>query len=166
MSKPRANNHQVERAARQAASDITTIETDITNIETKTDYISVTGAVDLDDMQSASALPAGINGFEGRIAKLGGNDSTISTKTTTYSAVANDCIFLVDSTSGDVTIDLPTAVGISGKRYIFKLIEASNTCIIDGNGTETIDTALTKVLSVLQESVTIVSDNANWHIIG
>ena len=43
----------------------------LTGVEAKTDYITVTGAVNLSTMNTAvAALPAGLSGFEARIAAL------------------------------------------------------------------------------------------------
>ena len=158
MTKPRANNHQIERASRQAASDIT-------DIETKTDNITVTGAVNLDSIKtSVAALPVGLNTFEGRITDLEENNGVI-TKTADYTATVNDGVILVDTNAAAVTITLPTAVGNTGKRFIIKVIDATNTTTIDGDGTETIDGATTKSLSTLWETIRIISDGANWLII-
>ena len=158
MTKPRANNHQVERASRQAASDITAIEA-------KTDNITVTGAVNLDSLKtSVAALPVGLNGFEGRITDLE-EDNGVTTKTANYTATVNDGVILVDTSSGAVTITLPTAVGNTGKRFTIKVIDATNTTTVDGDGTETIDGATTQSLSTLWKVIRIISDGANWLII-
>ena len=43
----------------------------LTNVEAKTDYITVSGAVNLTSMKSSvDALPVGLSGFEARIAAL------------------------------------------------------------------------------------------------
>lgn len=158
MTKPRANNHQVERVLRQAA-------TDITAIETKTDNITVTGTVNLDSIKtSVAALPIGLATYEGRITDLEENNGVI-TKTADYTATVTDGVILVDTNAAAVTITLPTAVGNTGKRFIIKVIDATNTTTIDGDGTETIDGATTKSLSTLWETIRIISDGANWLII-
>lgn len=66
-----------------------------------------------------------------------------------------------------VSIGMPTAVGISANRYVIKRSAAMagfNVTVLP-NGAETIDGAASHVLSVAGQSVTLVSDNANWHII-
>lgn len=91
---------------------------------------------------------------------------SIVTKTGTYTTTVNDHTILVDATSADVTIALPTAIGIKGKIFIIKKIDSSgNNVIIDGNLTEIIDGSETQTISVQYDSYTIQSDNANWHII-
>ena len=71
-----------------------------------------------------------------------------------------------DATSADVTLNLPTAVGIDGVEYRVKKIDSSNNdCILDGNGSETIDGVLTKPIIFENHAVSIKSDNTNWKII-
>ncbi len=90
----------------------------------------------------------------------------VVSKTTTYLAVLADEVVLCDATSAGFTVDLPTAVGNTGKSYIVKKIDSSgNAVTIDGNAAQTIDGAATKVLSSQYASARIVSDGANWHII-
>jgi hypothetical protein len=91
-----------------------------------------------------------------------------TTKTAGYTATDTDEIIFVDSTSGAITIALPTAVGRAGKRYDikdWKGTSATNNITVDPNGTETIDGATTKVLATAYASITVISDGANWGII-
>lgn len=85
---------------------------------------------------------------------------------TTVTVTVNDEYFFNDATAASQTNNLPTAVGNPGQRFNFKKIDSTgNTVTIDGNGTETIDGSLTQVISVQYDSITIVSDNANWFIV-
>ena len=61
---------QLGLQARRNAASVIAVEASIVAIEAKTDNITVTGAVDLDDMQPASAMPVGLSGYEARIAAL------------------------------------------------------------------------------------------------
>jgi vancomycin permeability regulator SanA len=61
-------------------------------------------------------------------------------------------------------VTLPTAVGNTATLIIKKMV-AANTLTVDGAGSETIDSALTAVIFDLEESITLISDNANWLII-
>ena len=70
---------------------------------------------------------------------------------------------IVNVTANTFTIDLPTAVGITGQEYIIKN-SGGGVVTVDGNGTETIDGALTLALNQY-DSYTIVSDGTNWIII-
>lgn len=73
---------------------------------------------------------------------------------------------LIDATSGAVTVTLPAALGCTRRIYNIKKIDASaNTVTIDANAAETIDGALTQVLTAQWQSITIQSDGTNWYII-
>lgn len=92
--------------------------------------------------------------------------TSFTTKTTTYTATLNDEVILANASGGGFTITLPTAASAKGKRLTVKAINVSGGNVtIDGDGSETIDGATTKVLSVAQSAVTICSDGTAWHIL-
>ena len=93
-----------------------------------------------------------------------GTSTTVVTKTADYTATSVDYVIIADGTSNTVTITLPTALGIAGRRYQIKCIDNSFAVDVDGNGTETIDGALTQALAQW-DSLTIASDGLNWVII-
>jgi len=99
----------------------------------------------------------------------GAEDDTVVTKVagdSPYTATSSDDTVLCNATAGAITINLPTAVGISGKKYNIKKTDSSaNAATIDPNGAETIDLAATVVISGQHDSYTVQSDNANWRII-
>jgi hypothetical protein len=98
-------------------------------------------------------------------APSGGNIS-ITTKTSAYTAAPADELILCNATSAAFTINLPTAVGISGKKYTVKKIDSSfNIITIDANSTQTIDGNLTRLLNTQNEQFTLVSDGSNWIIL-
>jgi DUF4097 and DUF4098 domain-containing protein YvlB len=71
----------------------------------------------------------------------------------------------VDATAGAVTITLPTAVGITGRRYwIRKLDSSANAVVVDGDGSETINGALTYSLTSQYATVEVESNGANWMV--
>jgi len=90
----------------------------------------------------------------------------ISTQTVAaYTATASDYTILCNRGSA-MTINLPSAVGITGRIYVIKKISgASADVTIDANGTETIDGALTQLIGTQYSKITIQSNNANWFII-
>jgi hypothetical protein len=91
---------------------------------------------------------------------------TYVAKTANYTALATDEIIDCDATSASFTITLPTAVGITGKRYDIRKSDVSgNTVTIDADGTETINGSLTQVITTQYTNVSVVSDGANWMII-
>ena len=87
-------------------------------------------------------------------------------KTTTYVVTATDDFIPVDATSGAFTVTLPTAVGIAGRSYTFKKTDATFSQVtIDGDGTETVDGAANTTVATQYETVEVVSDGTNWHIV-
>ena len=68
------------------------------------------------------------------------------------------------STAANRTIDLPSAA-VAGDVIYIKNNAASNTLTVATEGSETIDGSSTKILYHQYESITVVSDGSNWHII-
>lgn len=73
-------------------------------------------------------------------------------------------IYLISNGSTAVTINLPTASGITGMIYQIKRLGSANVTI-DGNSSETIDGQTTIILYTQYSSVTLVSNGSNWTII-
>jgi len=73
-------------------------------------------------------------------------------------------MLLIDTTSGAITANLPTAVNLQGRYKTFKNI-GTNNLTIDGFSTETIDGSATLVLAS-NNYATIMSDGTNWRRIG
>jgi hypothetical protein len=89
-------------------------------------------------------------------------DYTMAVKSADYTLAATDQV-IVDDTG--VTLTLPTAVGIEGKWYLVKNISAGTTTILP-NGAETIDGDSSATLTQQYTSLYLVSDNANWQVLG
>jgi hypothetical protein len=69
----------------------------------------------------------------------------------------------VDATSAAVTLNLPTAVGNTGKQYTFKRIDAStNLAKIQAQSGQNIDGIAAQFLVFQGHLLTIMSDGANW----
>lgn len=91
--------------------------------------------------------------------------SAVAINTTVTDADRNK-VFLVDSTSGNITLTLPAAATVgSGFTIAVKKVVSANSVIIDGNASETIDGAVTKTLSTQYDAVVIACDGSNWSII-
>jgi hypothetical protein len=87
------------------------------------------------------------------------------TKTTTYTATTSDSVIYADATSAAFPITLPVASGASGLILTIKKIDSTfNLVTIDGNGSETIDGALTKKLATQYQSYTIYCDGSSWKV--
>jgi hypothetical protein len=88
-------------------------------------------------------------------------------KTANYTVTTNDGDNVhvnVNATAGATTITLYAASGNSGKIVSVKKTDSSTYAVtIDGNASETLDGALTQVLSAQYDTQTYVSDGTNWH---
>jgi len=83
-----------------------------------------------------------------------------------YKLAFSDHIVLADSTSGVVTITLPTAKGIKGQQYIVKRTSAGKNLVkILPNGSETIDGGTAYSLGWQYHSVGVISDGSNWMVL-
>ena len=89
----------------------------------------------------------------------------IETLTSDDTLDAENVTVLLDGSSNSVTASLPTAVGIIGRVYYIKSIDAANITDINPNGSETIDGGSANLSLAREASVTIISDNSNWQII-
>lgn len=92
-----------------------------------------------------------------------GFNQAYTAKTGTYTAATTD--YVIDCTTGTFTVNLFTAVGNTGRILIIKN-SGSGTITIDPNGSQTIDGNTTITLTAINQSRTIISDGANWKIIG
>lgn len=89
--------------------------------------------------------------------------ATIAASTT---LTTSQTVILCDASGGAIVVTLPAASANTGRRYFIKKIDSSaNTVTIDGNANETIDGELTSELRSQYDTITIVSDGSNWHIL-
>jgi hypothetical protein len=97
----------------------------------------------------------------------GGGAATVSVVSASYSetSTSGSKAVLCNAASGAIVVTLPTAVGNTATLTFKKIDASANTLTIDGAGSETVDGGLTAVLSTQFESITIVSDGANWSIL-
>ena len=111
-----------------------------------------------------------IYGDDGTNLVLPQASATFTTVTKSANATlstSSEDFVLVDCTSGDITLTLPTASGNNGLNYtITKTDSSSNHVIIDGNSTETIDGKTTIELYGQYNKVRIASDGTSWYTIG
>lgn len=90
------------------------------------------------------------------------------TKTANYTLADTDEVVIFNPSSGALTGTLPTAVGRAGKRFTIKKLAGTtpNSVIIATTSSQTIDGATTETISVAGGFRELISDGANWHIIG
>lgn len=110
---------------------------------------------------SSTYAPLASPTFTGTVNISQGKKVAITTKTSAYTLTTND--YLVVGTTGTWNATLPTAVGATGQEYVVK---NTGTGVITVNTTsaQTIDGSTTYDLYE-KDSVTIVSDGANWIVI-
>lgn len=76
-------------------------------------------------------------------------------------------LLLVDASSGPETVNLPSAVTMENRVLNIKKIDNSaNTVTIDADGAETIDGALTVVLTDQWENIELMCDGNEWFVLG
>jgi hypothetical protein len=125
------------------------------------------------EAQGGAFVGGAVNYFEtdsAGISKSNGTAKSLNLQWDTEVFTSDDAlddenvITLVDASSNAVTITLPTAVGIQNRVYYIKAIVGGNAITVSPDGSETIDNDTSWSLAS-GESITIVSDNANWWII-
>lgn len=79
------------------------------------------------------------------------------------SVIETDSTILADAVGGAFSVTLPTAIGIKGRFYIIKRMNAgANAVTIACTGGQTIDGAATVVLAAQYDRATVQSNGANW----
>lgn len=93
-------------------------------------------------------------------------DNIVSTSSTPYNSTTSNDIILMDASGGAKTVNLFAASGNSGRHLFIRKTDSSfNAVTIDGNASETIDGSTTTTLDTQNESLHLVCDGSNWHII-
>ena len=99
--------------------------------------------------------------------KSNGIISNLVAKTSAYTVLTSDEIITADATSSPFTITLPTAVGKTGQTYTIKRINSgSNNVTVGTTSSQTIDGSTTYTLNAQYKYVKVVSNGANWIIVG
>lgn len=140
-------------------------------------YISSGGEVFLNNVSMEGEVGGGISGTAKSVLDSTGYfilQSYLSakgflqayaTKTADYTLTATDFSVDADATAGDITLTLPAAASHTGRIYLIRKTDSSvHTVTVDGNGSETINGALTRALSYQYESMIIQSDGTNWQV--
>jgi len=121
-------------------------------------------------------LPNGV-GANGQVLTTNGVDAlswvtpasgtlSITSKTANYTVDPSDNVILCDASGGAFTITLYPAASNSGKTVRIKKTDTTFlTVTIDGNSSETIDGFTTRKLVSTGDTVTLLCDGSNWHVI-
>lgn len=136
-------------------------------------YLGVDGSgnVPVAKLYGATTTTFGIVKLAGDLAGTSALPTVVRpvvTKTASYTATTADRVIVFDTTSGAMTCTLPAAATMVGQPLLIKKLggATANPLTIDGNASETIDGALTEVISVAGGFREIISDGTKWHIIG
>jgi|SRR6185436_10631419 len=80
-----------------------------------------------------------------------------------YTVLVTDSTVLADAGGAAFNVTLPTAIGIKGREYLVKRMNAGgNNVTIACTGGQTIDGAATVVLGAQYDRARVQSDGANW----
>ncbi len=91
---------------------------------------------------------------------------TLRSVSSNYTLTANDNILLVDASSANLTITLPTASSVPGRMYIIKVISLGSLKTVTlSPASGQIEGASTLVMSVLYTSKQIISNGSAWYVI-
>lgn len=119
--------------------------------------------IDLGLYTTGGASPLNLNG--GRLT-AGGVSAAIITTSLDITLSDSHYTVLVDASTANRIVNLPAASASSGRIYNIKKTDSSaNTVTIDGNASETIDGALTQVISIQYNSLEIQCNGSSWFII-
>lgn len=92
--------------------------------------------------------------------------TTVNHAASPYTLLATDHFILADATAGVITIALPAAAGCTGwSCYIQAKSISGGNITIDPAGSENINGASTKVISVQWDAVRIVCDGTAWYAV-
>lgn len=128
----------------------------------------VLGTEDVDDtpVNGAIITPVSSNWAYDHEAAPNPHHETVVSKTEAYTATTSDNVILCDATSAAFAVTLYASSGNGGRKlHIKKTDSTANAVTVDGNASETIDGGTTAVITAQYESITIVCDGSNWHII-
>lgn len=106
--------------------------------------------------------PPGVAGPQGPAGQnAAGGPVSVSIKTGNYSVLSTDCFLAADCSSNSVTFTMPPSSGNTGRIFYFKKIDStSNSMIVVGSGSDTIDGS--SISTVVQyEAFSLISNGSN-----
>jgi hypothetical protein len=97
-------------------------------------------------------------------ASTASDDNYCNINSSTTLSTLCDIVF-VDTSSGDITITMPTAINSGGKKVVFKRKLGSNNLTILPIAGQSIDGSNFINTPYAYQSITLISDGLNWYII-
>ena len=114
--------------------------------------------------QSKNALAGLTRSHDNSVAQ--GYPNLTNIELTNITLTDQESTVLVDTSTGDVSVDLPSAVNVEGRIYTVKKASQNNVVRIIPTGSEVIDDGLTSLPITLNGSfVAIQSDGEKWRVI-
>lgn len=117
--------------------------------------------INLGLLATGGATPLNLNGGQLTAAGLFLGQTTTAVN---YPVTDADTAIFGDTTGGNITVTLPTAVGRAGRIFIVKKVLGANNVVVQAAGVENIDNANTAVIMTLYASISVISDNVGWWI--
>ena len=123
--------------------------------------------VSTDDL--SSTVPSKLNNNFLQVSELNG-----AAKSSSFTAFSDDAtgspknIYFCNTSGGSITVTLPDATAgdaARGRVVTFVKTHASNSLILDGDGSQTINGATTLTMTSIYDYRTIISDGSNWIVI-
>lgn len=95
-----------------------------------------------------------------------GHQINVTTVSGAYGVAPSDGFIAANAVSAGFTVTLPTAIGIEGRIFTIKKVDATgNGVTVATTSSQTIDGATTQVITTQYTSMTVISDGVNWSII-
>lgn len=134
------------------------ISSDISNFNS-----SVSGLLPITNIVAGSNVDVTTSGT---IYTISVNGLTTSYKNVSSSAnlLPSDETIFAYCDSSNITLTMPSASGVGGKKMYLKKVSGSFNLIIQPLGSQKIDNTNSTILSYINESVTLISDNNNWFV--
>jgi len=147
----------------------TEVQGALNNLQTQLDAAIIgSGTSPAEVVAARNSIRSEVNALlNDRLNKIEMNQGQITSKSSSTALVASERgVILVDTSGGDVTLDLPDATGSLMMIYtIKKTTSDSNVVIVDPNASQTIDGSTTHTVSNQWDSIRIVNDGSNWIIL-
>lgn len=89
---------------------------------------------------------------------------SVKKKIESYTLSLNDNTILVDSSSKDIVLTLPSTSLAKGKIYKIKKISNENIVMINSDSIETIDGELSYIIEYKYQSIELVCDGIEWYV--
>ena len=148
----------------------------VTSVNTLTGAVVVSGNDIAADHTATNYTATNVN-IDGHLSGIDTALGSVSGSKPTVTSASPSSDYTISTTTGieevylltpsaDISVNLPAAsTAGSGYKYIIKNLSSSYILTIDPNSTETIDGDPTYDINIEYQSLTIVCDGSNWHIV-